>query len=290
MKPIIKIILIAFAIIVTKLSYGQDYHPMLGDSNEWYVWHTFEGTYTEYFGAKGDTLINGRHYKLFLYSDFYRPEFPISFDTIGYLREDTITRKIYWLCDTIEDVYYDFSLNDNDSIFINIDKSTKVLYYVDSIRNANTLEGNRKIIYLSGNILGDAEFPIWIESVGTIGNPMYPEITPYQVGELSCFYKNNDKVYQSIKSQGIGKCLLNDIGVINANGDLVVYPNPTNSVIHVKWNMYEPNKLLIYDIFGKQLKVIKYPKTIDLDSFKSGVYILIFNTDFQTITKKLLIY
>jgi hypothetical protein len=160
MKTTIKYLLIVVFIINCYLLFGQEYHTMLGDSNKWYVVKTFEGSQTDLYVSKDDTLLNGKHYKFFLkYSGAIQSLKP---DTVGFFREDSLTMKLWRWWDTTEVVYLDFSLNKNDSIFLNSYKYFTGWYHVDSVGVTNILAGNRKTIFLSRDTLGYIEKPIWI--------------------------------------------------------------------------------------------------------------------------------
>lgn len=158
--------------IITCNTYGQSYHPLIGESNLWYVLHMPEGLYTEVYATKGDTLVNDKSYKVLGFEEFG--------NVFAFIREDTSARKIFAIPnsykDTSEIVYYDYSLDENDSIFLyDFDYDTLGWYHVDSTRYVNTLDGLRKAIYLKGakDEHGHYRFPVWIEGVGTTGNPVY---------------------------------------------------------------------------------------------------------------------
>jgi hypothetical protein len=281
MKPIIKILLIAFAIIFPKLSYGQDYHPMLGDSNKWYVLHTFEGSYIEHFETKGDTSIRGNNYKILFREDNYK-------NPLVFYREDSINKKVYQIVDTTEIVYLDFSLNENDSIY---SEYTTCWYYVDSIRMTNILSGNRKIFYLESLNKGEKLFPVWIEGVGTIGNPLYAYYTPdeWERGQLNCFFKNNIKEYQSERFLDKGGCDITKINNLISNNDIDLWPNPANTQIQIKSALNKLNRLLVFDIYGKKLMVVDDPEIVNIRNLSSGIYFLKLETNSKSIIKKLII-
>jgi hypothetical protein len=290
MKTKIIYLLIAFAIVYTCLIHGQDYHPMLGDSNKWYVVKTFEGSYTDLYETKGDTLIEGKNYKLILFYhgavQYFKP------DSLGFLREDLINRKLWRRWDTTEVIYLDFSLKKNDSIFIkSYSKYSTGWYYVDSVGIINILAGNRKIIFLSRDTLGSAEKPVWIESVGSIGHPLYPEITPseFNIGALSCFYKNEDKVYQSIRSQEYNECIFTKIVDLSKDLEITISPNPAKGIIQIKYPNIIQYKISVFDVYGKQLLILDKPTNIELNNFQPGIYLLVFKSASQSIFKKLIV-
>ena len=75
------------------------------------------------------------------------------------LFEDTIERKVYTLkqdIDTSENIYYDFSLKEKDSIYLreawHVYDTSGFWIWVDSIRNIEILEGSRRVFYLKSKI------------------------------------------------------------------------------------------------------------------------------------------
>jgi hypothetical protein len=249
---------------------AQDYHPMLGNTNEWYVIHSFEGSYTIKYLLKGDTLINGVEYKIMGKEIFT--------DSI-LIREDSINRKVYWFKDGKDIVYYDFSLNKNDSIYLDaFDKNYTDWYFVDSTNTINILGGIRKAIYLKGNVnkLGSRAYPVWIESVGTIGDPYYPEITanPFGVGELSCFFKNGSKIYQSEQSSIYNECIFNGIKSMYFE-DINAYPNPTNGKFGLKSSeQLNIQSIKLIDMVGQSTIINSFNNFFDISRYSAGVYIV----------------
>jgi hypothetical protein len=191
----------------------QEYIPMLGNSNQWYILRTFEGRYTYIFTTQGDTLINNKSYKILgRQGVYYIP---------GFIREDTLERKVYMMPNSIKDtfeiVYFDFSLNENDSIFIySINYDSLGYFRVDSVRYISTLGGLRKAIYLNDpRIVYDIPAPVWVEGIGTLGSIEYRESPSesYNAGELSCYFKDGVKIYQSEFSKSLDTCIIEWSGV-----------------------------------------------------------------------------
>src|ERR1044071_6476015 len=138
--PMKKLLLALFSIALFTAQ-GQNYIPLLGDTTEWNVvlnvfpvmrersvFDIFEGNHR----AWGDTVINGLNYKFFD---------QLWWSQIAYLREDTSTQKVWFLENTAssELLLYDFSLNQNDSVFLTFpnyifgDAFPNGWYYVDSV-------------------------------------------------------------------------------------------------------------------------------------------------------------
>jgi hypothetical protein len=297
MRTIFKIWFL-FVLISTEIS-AQEYHPALGDTNVWKIVSTFESTLTETYSTKRDTVFNGRYYKEFGLSYFL--------NVFGYIREDSIAKKIYIRPtenhqDTNEYVMYDFSLEVNDSIeLFNIDSWQLVslgLYTVDSIKLIYIDGIERKKFFLTGEPYvypGRNENPVWIEGIGSIGHFLYPGISvdEMNLGELSCFFKDNKHIYQSPK---FNSC---DIFIIGINetknkNSFEIYPNPFNNNLTIKFNYANKTNIRIINNMGQivylKKSIIIDNLDLDLSFLEDNLYILqIFNNEMyetQKIIKK----
>ncbi len=134
---------------------AQAYNPLLGMTNEWnIVTSVFEGVETYKYYANRDTIIDTLKYKIL------EEPFNDTYLIHGYLREDTINRRVYIRTDSTltgineEFVYLDFSIEIGDTIeLFNVNwrgVDTLKKFMVDSINYISTNSGDRKAIYLSG--------------------------------------------------------------------------------------------------------------------------------------------
>jgi hypothetical protein len=210
---------------------SQEYHPLIGESNEWYVLSCFEGCITDKYFLGKDSMINSYTYKP-LESPFHLP--------FAFLREDTLGRKVFALTRfNTEIIYLDFSLNENDSIMLtNLDNHNLGWFYVDSIRQINTLAGARKIINLNGiSIDGRRLYPVWVEGIGSLGSPQYPAHTSeyLNLGELSCAFRNGIKLYESELAVEYGTCeIYTEVQEISTEDRFKIFPNPSSSSIYIE--------------------------------------------------------
>ena len=185
--------IIILIIILSIKTYSQDYEPMLGDSNVWYVFSYPEVYNTEIYQAFDDTIFNEKKYKVIRY--------------YGFIREDTSSRRVYFNYVYINKdiLWFDFYLNEGDSILLETAINNNIhpmgFYTVDSVSSVSTLKGKRKIIYLRSppGEHDKISYPVWIEGIGTTGNIIYRGHHPgiYSMGELGCFFKDSELVYKS---------------------------------------------------------------------------------------------
>lgn len=227
----------------------QEYNPLIGDSNEWYVLQTFEGSFTEKYFLGKDSIIDSYIYKPLhqnentTYQDFF-------------LREDVLERKVYALTRfNTEIIYLDFSLNENDSIELTgLDNRNLGWFFVDSVRQINTYAGLTKAIYLSGKpfLNSPPHFPVWVEGIGSLGNPLYFAYTnnEYNFGELSCAFKNGIKLYESEKAKSYETCeIFLDVPKISVVNNFNIYPNPSTSKVFIEYSKI-PEIIYAYKVYN----------------------------------------
>lgn len=157
------------------------YHPMLGDSStKWcLVWNVYllradaGPRIFDYnrFEVSGDTTIASVAYHN-VYTDM---------GYFGAVREDSAAQKVYFLYpgDTDEQLLYDFSLDEGDTIVLDLHNNTNDMlkdgnYIVDSVGLVNIRGGWRKYMELQNPLNPGSLNLVWIESVGEIHNPFYP--------------------------------------------------------------------------------------------------------------------
>lgn len=270
-----KLLVIAFVLIVISMGNAQDYIPMLGNSNQWYVLQVSEGGGTGIFMTKGDTLINNKIYKILGVQNFA--------DIAGFIREEIIDRKVYMMPNSIKDtfeiVYFDFSLNENDSILLySINYDSLGYFKVDSFREISTSAGFRRAIYLSNTRWDYWSYkPVWVEGIGTLGSIDCREGSPLLVlGELSCFFKDGVKIYQSEFSKELDTCIIEWSGIedFELQSDIMFYPNPAGSETTIKVKNDYPFSVYIFDIYGQLLLEVKNQTKIDLNNLSNGTYLI----------------
>jgi len=295
-----KLLLSLFLILIFVDGQSQ-YNKLLGNSRtEWDVFLGFlgvgqgqkltaplatpviHGRYT----ALNDTIVLSKTYKKF----YYAPTTSTVGTHYGYLREDTITKKVYYLdkMASAEDLLYDFSLAVGDSMFLNFPSAFGVFpvgyYKVKSIQNVTIKAGVRKQFNLKKSV-GLSDTLKIIEGVGSIIHPIYlyknnyfnglfsfsgPCKYPYELG-VACKFSDFYKYFQSCTyttALGFG-CVfkidscnywsncggVNELDVVR---DLSVSPNPaiTKCNINIELSNNSQTVIELYDISGRKIKNI----------------------------------
>lgn len=300
--------LLAFLIGIAAINGKAQYNKLLGTTlSDWYVFQAYIpigqgqkemtsvaappvtwGKYT----AKTDTILLSKNYKKF----FHVYQFPYSMYNlhVGYLREDTINRKVYFMDKVTfaEDLLYDFSLNVGDSAYFNFPATTgnfpKGYYKVKSIQNVTIKAGVRKQFNLKINT-GFSDTLKYTESVGSEIHPVYLYNSFYGGGQflmgpgckypyffgVSCKYSDNLKQFQSCTytSATFNGCIfkydscnywntcsgINEMEIVKY---LSVSPNPAFNQCSISIELGENilAAIELYDVSGRKIKTISNEK------------------------------
>ncbi|MCB0840113.1 MAG: hypothetical protein KDD99_25770 [Bacteroidetes bacterium] len=201
------IIFMGLWLLVVQSVFAQ-YRPMLVEGNRWYCyWEDLGGENVTYI-VEGDSVINGVTYQILTGSVDGEPLWPPLF-----LREDTTERKVFFLKNgTYEFLLYDFSLVPGDTF--SVDNFNIVLISIsDTIPPPwNNIGGvsislNNPKVYALSHISTNTINYIWIEGIGSIGDPTRNFDQPFLEFFLLChfdsagilsyhdnFYGSNDPV------------------------------------------------------------------------------------------------
>lgn len=204
-----KPLLFLFLGFIPYFSSAQTYTPMLGHTSSWvsqFIGFGIERA--ELTTAKADTIISGETYHQLEVSNWLT--------TIGYLKEDSLERKVYFyeananglILEHTEGVLYDFSLSIGDTAII---KSPQFGFYpsyhllrsdtviLDSIKavdpflllNYNWAPDSLTYYYLHNTSPVFSQSPIvWIEGIGSYIGVMFPTVESYSPGYLICYDRN----------------------------------------------------------------------------------------------------
>ena len=238
------------------LLFGQPYKSIFGkQSTSWNIipFGECDGTFTSTFYASEDTFYMGKTWKIF--DDSFN-----MFD--GFLREDTITGKVWYYSREYEQEYLvmDLSLQ-KDDIFNIIDYlNDTVTLSVDSIYFEN---GLKKIVFKNSFVgVCDAseEEPFqFTEGTGSNVGFFYnrtdqpPSFSKYML----CHYKDDLKVYGNKLFNDTCNVLFVSVEDINKAGNLKLFPNPTSDNVYIEFE--NPSKqeaeLKVYNLNGKLIYV-----------------------------------
>ncbi len=205
------------------------YQKMIAsNTTDWYIFQVYfavkpagsSNTSTIYleqgkYSAMTDTTLLGNTYKK-MYHVYYTPGFNQN-DLMGYIREDSLQRKVYFLEKnaTAEILLYDFSLAQGDVRVLNFPDNfgefPMASYTVTTVDTVLTRVGYRRQFKLKS---AASDTLTYIESIGSIMHPLYlyqssygagqfswgggpsPCSYPYGLG-LACKESDNEKYYQS---------------------------------------------------------------------------------------------
>jgi hypothetical protein len=262
---------------------AQTYYPFPTDSASWsveeYLWNSFPGSngcIAHHYGLAGDTIINSLAYSK-LYGNNLPSNFPY-YDTafnlptaayVASIRED-LSKRV-WLrepTDTVDQLYYDFSLNVGDTFCFNyFGQGCQPVTFVDSI----LIDGNyRRQIHFS-----PFNMESWIEGIGSTTGWFQWQYTGSWSWQLLCFSENQMQIY------GTNYCHCDTYtglsqSTVSENNFTKLYPNPfsVSTTLELKvdpLNMY----IIITDLYGKEIhnQIIKEKKTIiSRNGLNPGIY------------------
>lgn len=262
-----------------KISFCQYVH--FPDSNA--VW-ALDFIGPEIYLVGGDTSINNVNYKKY----YATTDTSLNiYGLYGFLREDTLTKKIYAFTttSTVENLLYDFSANVGDTVsvfsycwgaFGNLDVKVAA---IDSILIQGQYRKRLNVVNLDINNNWLDEY--WIEGIGSTLGLFYSGISgalSFQTGGLGipalvCFHQNNTLLYDSPFFMG---CYPN-IGVGMQESvtprAIQVYPNPVNDKIYFS-NIGTNYFISIFNGLGQlvQNKINTENSGVDLAHFPKGLY------------------
>ncbi|MBT0608729.1 T9SS type A sorting domain-containing protein [Aequorivita echinoideorum] len=271
---------ILVALFVTFFVQSQTYVPLLDNINEWQLTNCYSGCVTDIYYTDGDTIVDGKSYKILDGFHFISRKF--------LLREDVPERKIYLnfieSTHSAETLLYDFSLSEGDSINIRNPISpfpTNGGYFLlDSIRNVVSNGENHKKFFFSPTpsnpfSTGNA---IWVEGVGSLSMINAPGGEPNinGAGHLSCYFKNAELYYSNLDSiDGCSPSVLDiqqNLAPIEA---ALIFENGKPFLVHSE----NVSRYQIFDLSGKRIvsENNNGSKIIDLQTAKllNGIYILV---------------
>ncbi len=237
---------------------------------------------------KGDTTIFGKPYKKALQQGLLGTKTPNNFipnipyiidwsEIIGYIYEDTLSKKVYYLplngnyCINNDNLLFNFSLKKDDTLDL-CDK--KVLYpytfssakpKIDSVKNSFLFNKNRKSLYVQGvqGYWGFLPFGLSRITEG-IGYQYFGVLINQNHKER--FYKFCEGSLQDCKFSTATKNTINQ-------AKIRVFPNPTTDKIIIE-SEENIESIHIYDINGKIITLDNQSNTINISHLSNGMYFI----------------
>jgi hypothetical protein len=258
--------------LITTLSscllYAQPYESIFGkDSTRWSYYTDYGGAdflATIFFFISSDTIIETKNYKILN----YKYEMFLDSARFGYLREDTVVGKVWFLpINTGKEILYmDMALNVGDTFVFKIPSGNCKLDIVQTVSVVNEM----KIIeflhcsFIEGTGSTNGFFNFTEEGCG--------------YSELLCAHKDGNQIYGTL-----GECYRERLDAIESYklNYMKVFPNPTQSNLTIEFGSNErENTISLIDICGKILFTNHTNLSkleIDLSEYHNGIYFLKLN-------------
>jgi len=297
MKKIITLFLITLCVVSV---YSNDYVKFPKSNAIWNYLTTGRMGYPYEFlsiNSLGDTITldNKKYIEVYVEQNGYKP-------IIGYIREDTLTRRIYYRDYYNEVILYDFSLNVGDTIFYGNESGNPESVYYKVVNSIGTIELNgeqRKIWNLttSMNYMND----IWIEGIGSVYrygllNPLKPDIpTDASTTYFGCF-KNDNIQYFNREVTNSEDCpcfgwLVNVPEVKSKSEEIILYPIPTKDKLNISIQNLTYDYFEIYTFNSKLIEKIKINSRenieLNLSNLEKGIYFIKFTGKENVSLKKI---
>lgn len=278
---------------------AQTYKPLLDTWNEWHLVSCYNGCLTDVYYTDGDTIVNGKNYKILDGYHYISRSFLI--------REEAENEKVYFTTTVpgYNDEYllYDFSLNAGDSIDIKNPISPFPFhagyYRIDSIIPETLVDGNSyRHYYLSptpSNTVSTTPAE-WIEGMGSLSMINAPGGFPdyYGAGKVGCFFKNAELFYSAVDTIHVESCDPVRLNTKNFSPleDVAVFTDFSKSLVTLS-NTENINEVEIFNIQGKKIKSIGNNKEksvlIDFSSQNAGIYFLLVHSVYGKKTFRVVI-
>ena len=256
---------------------------------------SFAATTTTVFGIQGDTTINGEQwFKMYSTTDSL---FLNNLAYQGLVRSES-NRVLYSNGLNQVDTLYDFNLTVGDSVLFNLYGLYPTWHHIISVDNIliNGINYKAQKFDEQGVSAFSEMNEVWIEGIGSIHGPLFPNYPVKFSGELpdstflTCSYSANQSVWEN---PFYTRWYLNiTLGVADAEiQNFSCFPNPFYDKIHFEQVQTETINLTILNNVGqvvKQLQLTNGNHSIDLSELKAGFYIFQFDNDSKRRIERLL--
>lgn len=253
----------------------------------------FVETSTIVYGFQGDTLIDNQEwFKLYSSMDSSFQDLLIYH---GLIRTDA--NRVFYL-DTLNqlDTLYDFSLTAGDSVLFNLyDMYPEWIQIIGEVSiEINGIPYSQLIFEEPELNAFDELNEIWIEGIGSIHGPLFPN-KPVKFSQeipdsmlVTCTFSENQQVWQN---PSYPNCITNIILEIDQPDDDVfkVYPNPFSNLVYIEKGGVRNFRISVHDVLGNLIvesEVRNDLETLDFSELIDGIYFLNFwNSDYTKTVK-----
>ena len=259
--------------------FAQPYIPMLAESNEWRVVSCFDGCITDAYFTLGDTLLDGKVYRVL---DGYHY---INGNML--IREDVEERKVY-LKQTFghsilpEFTLYDFSINVGDTIDVYNPLSPLPefggKFVLDSVREKTLETTDHRHFYLHAvePSVSNSTNTVWVEGIGALSLINSPGAMPTEAEHMVCAFQNGELLYSDLDSVFSCGPLTSENVVNQLSSELVIYPNPTSEKLHLTVSgQIVPVYLELFDAKGQKVLSGEWTEQLKVQSIEDGLYHLV---------------
>jgi len=225
-----------------------------------------------FFRRGNETIINDQTYQIGNVHDS---------EVITYLREDTLSGKIYSYFPRCNEEYLvcDLSLNVGDTFYFYRCTYSGTEYSFYMIADFVTYLDGKKVIYFE-TIFGIGNQKVFfMESIGSMLTFFNSSICDLEFSLLLCAYKDEELFYIR-NPESLYGCVYNCMGTnINeySKNKLQVFPNPVNNEFHIQSDKIHLDEIFIYTIQGqcvKHTKIYEEYQKINIASLPAGIYLL----------------
>lgn len=282
---------------------GQSYEPFIDMDKRWHMTRTIYNTQIYTYAArikKIDTLIDGKVYQKIVSDTIYLLPENESAGYLGFIREDTTSKKVYYTNTDVgyppfqfntneERLLYDFSLEIGDTATVmtteecNNDGSGFTSLKVLNIDSLELIDGSkRKRWFLEDINNGDEVY--WVEGIGSqyglyITSCPFTSIDAYKYS-LLCYYEGETHLYQEPGETECGVFWTSSTDEFNMKEKgIVVFPNPTsgNTVFSIESEDMDNLSIIITNLQGKVIKILDVTSkqvNYNLGTVADGTYLV----------------
>src|SRR5688572_12781634 len=285
-------------------SFSQSYIPMINDSMYWDASYAIFGWPCSEYGPvgpfryklQGDTVINSITYRNCIAYEFFTftlPKCPPFYvDTIyaitdHFIREDTIAERVYRynVTNGQDELLFDFSLQQGDSIYLPADLFSDIYFYADTVYNIITADG------LARKYIECFQHP-WQGTIGGymiegIGGAMGPFMRPYNIFEqgywLMCFSNLNQfPIYGHMNSNF--NCFSFTTGINEPQDESLLFmPNPASTTITIS-NISNGSIVKIMNLQGSIVMktIMDGNGQVNVSLLTPGIYLMSLTGNYET--------